>query len=120
MPFDSPSDRFLPRLKRFVFFGPLDSYHLARTTWYAALLVTTLKVALQVIQGILLIYSESARLSSMPMGVRQPNFIFNTAWGTLESVMNTVVYLLFVRLILDVALRLLAHSVPSMPRADGT
>jgi hypothetical protein len=120
MPFESPSDRFWLRLKRFVFFHPLDSYHLARTTWYAVLFVTTLKIALQVIQAISLIHSESERLSSTPLGIRQPNFIFNTAWGTLESIMNTVVYLLFVRLLLDVALRLLAHRGSALPPEDGT
>jgi hypothetical protein len=119
MSFESPSERFWRRLKRFVLFRSLDSYNLARTAWYAVLFVTALKVALQAIRGIALIYSESARLSSAPMVVGQPDFIFNTTWSMFESLMNAAVYLLFVRLILDVALRILSPGVPVLPK-DGT
>lgn len=103
MSFESPSDRLLSSLNRFIFLRRIDAIRLGQTIWIVTLLVYGFFLALQTLRTINLITTFSQATGS---GTGLLWLIAGYAADTL----STLIKILLVRLAIEVASRLILSA----------
>ena len=113
MAFESPSERVSKSITKFIFLRHLDGRSLGRRTWYLVLSISTIRLILQIL-GLIEIVSNIIHTSA-PLNIYT---IFAISWAQISNICYTLIYVLMLRLAIEVALSMFDH-VPTYQSKDA-